>query len=38
MPYGVLDYSGIILEIESSLPEDDLAEIAKKMKIKEEAK
>ncbi len=34
----VLDYSGIILEIESSLPEDDLAEIAKKMKIKEEAK
>lgn len=34
----VLDYSGIILEIESSLPEDDLAEIAKSMKEKEETK
>ena len=32
----VLDYSGIVLEIESSLPEDDLAEIAKSMKVKKE--
>lgn len=34
----VLDYSGVILEIESSLPEDTLVEIAKSMKDKEEAK